>query len=876
MALAVVSRGFLDVPNSATAKKPKWRQKYFVAVKGFLLVYAKQPDPGKKSVPKAKLDLRGASVFEKQNYAPRHHVIGVRDRKGKEHLFGAIDREEVARWIKAIKNAMDPNFDPSKVDASKRARPLTRGPSQNGERGGGGRGGGAAASVQQNERPPMQRRTSSLEKLPPGWEMAKDSRGRVYYIDHNTKMTTYRSPVKSGVNGGAMPAAVGRAGPTAEEANVRRQRAVEAANEHRKPAVDPKLDRWASVGNAGMPPRAASSSDPPRRASSDRVSRHHERMPDVSRGGSSPAARVRPSFRGMDRAAILADLKIDPLPSGWEVKFTAKGRPYFIDHNTRKTTFDRPPPVTAPAAQRPMQRKHVPSAPSAFAPSAPPASAPAAAAQDFDDAEFARIQERLALAAAATPSAPPVEASAPPDDDPPPARKSVGSKSNPMGGMMAQLASEASSGRDLLKKAPATEASSDSSASGASDEDNPALALPTYMEHTSRHATINLRDKDMSELKKALAHQQSESSDEDSDSSAGSLFVSSSSSASVSIGSTPASSEAEEEVEEFDTDDEQEIAADIKAKKLQVIRLKRAEQKAEAISLLREVKVMEADLRQKCEERDARRAAAKANDSPITDRWGSVADGGEASSSDDDRDDASVRSSPSATPPEPASPEDSDSGEVIPEEKVPLGGADRDERLGSLADISSAAAAGISALRKPRTKAPSPPSNADAGDGFSPKNPFSARNLLGSASPSSNEGSDSSSVPSVSSSDGEDDIPDFADPSAEEPVIPSSAKPGGTLRPKRPPPPPVDEEDGGDELPGQADQGTFTKADIERMRIEMEAQMKAEMEAKMKAEIEAKMKAEIEAQMKAEVESQMKERIKAELIASMSSGNLDA
>lgn len=34
------------------------------------------------------------------------------------------------------------------------------------------------------------------EQLPQGWEEARDSKGRVYFIDHNTKQTTWKDPRK--------------------------------------------------------------------------------------------------------------------------------------------------------------------------------------------------------------------------------------------------------------------------------------------------------------------------------------------------------------------------------------------------------------------------------------------------------------------------------------------------------------------------------------------------------------------------------------------------------------------------------------------------------------------------------------------------------
>lgn len=33
-----------------------------------------------------------------------------------------------------------------------------------------------------------------------------------------------------------------------------------------------------------------------------------------------------------------------PLPPGWEMKYTAEGVPYFVDHNSRATSFKDPRP----------------------------------------------------------------------------------------------------------------------------------------------------------------------------------------------------------------------------------------------------------------------------------------------------------------------------------------------------------------------------------------------------------------------------------------------------------------------------------------------------------------------------------------------------
>jgi hypothetical protein len=35
----------------------------------------------------------------------------------------------------------------------------------------------------------------------------------------------------------------------------------------------------------------------------------------------------------------------DPLPPGWEMRFDQYGRKYYVDHNTRSTTWERPQPL---------------------------------------------------------------------------------------------------------------------------------------------------------------------------------------------------------------------------------------------------------------------------------------------------------------------------------------------------------------------------------------------------------------------------------------------------------------------------------------------------------------------------------------------------
>lgn len=37
----------------------------------------------------------------------------------------------------------------------------------------------------------------------------------------------------------------------------------------------------------------------------------------------------------------------DPLPAGWEMRYDMYGRKYYVDHNTRSTSWERPQPLPA-------------------------------------------------------------------------------------------------------------------------------------------------------------------------------------------------------------------------------------------------------------------------------------------------------------------------------------------------------------------------------------------------------------------------------------------------------------------------------------------------------------------------------------------------
>lgn len=189
----------------------------------------------------------------------------------------------------------------------------------------------------------------SEEPLPPAWEARMDSHGRIFYIDHTTRSTSWQRPGGTGVLAG------GR-------------------DQHRQ-----QLDRrYQSIRRTITCERREFNALPPSRLEPTEIS------PQEPIGDTHPAVLMlcRPDFYSMlhtnpdalgvyNRNAALKHMVLrirrDPncferyqynkdlvalvncfaiinkdLPSGWETKLDQTGKHFFIDHSNRKTSFMDP------------------------------------------------------------------------------------------------------------------------------------------------------------------------------------------------------------------------------------------------------------------------------------------------------------------------------------------------------------------------------------------------------------------------------------------------------------------------------------------------------------------------------------------------------
>uniref|UniRef100_A0A8C7ZP31 E3 ubiquitin-protein ligase n=1 Tax=Oryzias sinensis TaxID=183150 RepID=A0A8C7ZP31_9TELE len=155
-------------------------------------------------------------------------------------------------------------------------------------------------------------RTTTWERpqpLPPGWERRVDERGRIYYVDHNTRTTTWQRPTMESVR-------------NFEQWQSQRSQLQGAMHQFNQRYLYSASMMTAENDPLGpLPPGWERRVD-----SNDRVYfvNHNTKTTQWED----------PRTQGLQNE--------DPLPEGWEIRYTREGVRYFVDHNTRTTTFSDP------------------------------------------------------------------------------------------------------------------------------------------------------------------------------------------------------------------------------------------------------------------------------------------------------------------------------------------------------------------------------------------------------------------------------------------------------------------------------------------------------------------------------------------------------
>jgi E3 ubiquitin-protein ligase NEDD4 len=130
-------------------------------------------------------------------------------------------------------------------------------------------------------------------RLPAGWERREDNLGRTYYVDHNSRTTSWNRPTAAG----------------AGETRVEREAATQVERQRHQNRTLPE-DRTGANSPTLQQQQQASAQQ----------SANNSTM--MHTGATSPGT--------------------GELPPGWEQRWTPEGRAYFVDHNTRTTTWVDP------------------------------------------------------------------------------------------------------------------------------------------------------------------------------------------------------------------------------------------------------------------------------------------------------------------------------------------------------------------------------------------------------------------------------------------------------------------------------------------------------------------------------------------------------
>ncbi|KAI7905858.1 uncharacterized protein BX663DRAFT_549000 [Cokeromyces recurvatus] len=201
--------------------------------------------------------------------------------------------------------------------------------------------------------------------LPAGWERRVDHLGRPYYVDHNTRTTTWKRPSSRTAqdqqnqtelerrrhNARGLPEVGNNASTTAftttnttvnnnNNTNMNTSMNTNTNNNTASPGTTVTIpnNNITSAGSGPLPPgwemRTSAEGRPyfvdHNTRTTTWVDPRRQQYISTIGPGSNLQVQVQPVSQ------------LGPLPSGWEMRLTSTGRVYFVDHNTKTTTWDDP------------------------------------------------------------------------------------------------------------------------------------------------------------------------------------------------------------------------------------------------------------------------------------------------------------------------------------------------------------------------------------------------------------------------------------------------------------------------------------------------------------------------------------------------------
>uniref|UniRef100_A0A3Q3LCS1 HECT-type E3 ubiquitin transferase n=1 Tax=Labrus bergylta TaxID=56723 RepID=A0A3Q3LCS1_9LABR len=207
--------------------------------------------------------------------------------------------------------------------------------------------------------------------LPPNWEARIDSHGRVFYVDHVNRTTTWQRPSQGGKCNHSIP----RSGSTQQMEQLnRRYQNIQRTMATEEDGGAPRLERSSSTETETDSPQTGTELSPASPVNHQKISNllqspavkfitHPEfftvlhsnyaayRMFTSSSCVKHMILKVRRDARNFERYQHNRDLVVFlnkfsdtqlELPRGWEIKTDPQGKSFFVDHNSRATTFIDP------------------------------------------------------------------------------------------------------------------------------------------------------------------------------------------------------------------------------------------------------------------------------------------------------------------------------------------------------------------------------------------------------------------------------------------------------------------------------------------------------------------------------------------------------
>lgn len=191
-------------------------------------------------------------------------------------------------------------------------------------------------------------KTTSWERpapLPSGWERRMDTRyNRVYYVDHNTRTTTWSPPNAQMMNNINQYQSWRNAnsGAAAQSAHANRFLFIPGAGETGANTLVQATGKMANAGPTAVAAPANGMEEDVSKLGPLPLGWEKRWWADPKGGGRVYYVNHNQRLTQWEDPRLEASKHEEPLPEGWEIRYTEQGVRYFVDHNSRATTFQDP------------------------------------------------------------------------------------------------------------------------------------------------------------------------------------------------------------------------------------------------------------------------------------------------------------------------------------------------------------------------------------------------------------------------------------------------------------------------------------------------------------------------------------------------------